>query len=105
LSEAVDLPGAHVAWILGGHARLVALAGDAVTLVSTVPSPPGSRPEGKLLGEGGGAVRMKVHGCRAEGDGTFRLEGRLLDATRALRGVLAALTSPGSGSTSPAKPA
>jgi hypothetical protein len=87
----VSLPGAHLAWESGGEARLVSLSGDAVALVSTVASPPGSRPVGALVGEPVASVRVKVHGCKALGDGTFRIEGRFLDVTREMRGRLEGL--------------
>ena len=83
----------HVHWQNGGHAVFLSLARDAVVLRSTVSSPPGSRLEGRLAGdEGGGAlvVRVKVHGCKKQPDGEFVIEGRLIDATREVRAVIAA---------------
>lgn len=78
-----------VRWDKSGEAEIVVLTMDKATVVSTVPSPPGSRIEGELSlsTEGGGApprLRMKVHGCKREADGRFRIEGRPLDLTRAL---------------------
>lgn len=80
----------HVAWDTGGEARVVALEGERIVLVSTVPLPPGSRPEGKLL-RGGDALRVKSHGSRRLEDGNFRVEGRALDLRKELRERLAAL--------------
>jgi len=80
----------HVAWNGGGEARIVSLDGERIVLVSTVPLPPGSRPEGKLLG-GGDPVRVKSHGSRRLEDGTFRVEGRALDLRKELRERLAAM--------------
>jgi hypothetical protein len=74
---------AKVAWTRGGEATIVALAGDAITLRSSVPSPPGSRIEGKL--EGGDPLRVKVHSSKKQDDGAFVIEGRALDMTRVLR--------------------
>ena len=74
---------ARVSWSKGGEATIVTLAGDAITLRSTVPSPPGSRIEGKL--EGGDMLRVKVHSSKTQDDGAFVIEGRALDMTRALR--------------------
>ncbi len=82
----------HVAFDKGGEANVVALEGERISLLSTVASPPGSPLVGKLH-EGvnaGASVRIKVHGCRREGDG-FRIEGRVIDMTRDLRSALAAL--------------
>jgi hypothetical protein len=84
----VSLPGAALEWEGGGQARFVSLSGDGVAIVSTSASPPGSRPVGVLFEEPRARVRLKVHACRALGDGTFRLEGRLLDVTREMRARL-----------------
>ncbi len=82
----------HVAFEKGGEADVVALEGERVTLRSTVSAPPGSPLDGRLR-EGphaGVALRIKVHGCRREGD-LFRIEGRVIDLSRELRAVLAGL--------------
>lgn len=103
----MTLPGAHVAWEKGGQARFESLEGDALVAVSSVASPPGSRPEGTLIEAPPERVRMKVHACRLQGDGSFRIEGRLIDATRAMRARLEALVgalNPAPGSTSSAPP-
>jgi hypothetical protein len=72
-----------IVWAKGGEARVVAFSPDgAVTLRSTIPSPPGSRIEGALEGS---SVRVKIHGAKKQEDGTFVLEGRVLDLTRDLR--------------------
>jgi hypothetical protein len=65
---------------------------DMLAVTSTVPSPPGSRIEGRL--PSGGHVRLKVHVVRKEeaaGASVFRLEGRLIDLTREVRKELAVL--------------
>jgi hypothetical protein len=88
---------AHLAWSRGGTARLVALDGERVTVRSSTPSAPGSRPEG-TLGDGQ-RFRMKVHRCKKDSQSSsewFVLEGRLIDATKALRAALAALLPPSS---------
>jgi hypothetical protein len=90
----MTLAGAHLQWDKGGFARFVTASTDSVTLVSTVPSPPGSRISGSLVDEPRTAVRMKVHGCRVEPDGTFLIEGRPLDLTRDLRARVQALVGP-----------
>jgi hypothetical protein len=77
-------------WAKGGEARVAAIRGDAITLRSTVPSPPGSRIEGRLEGEPPATVRVKVHASKLQPEGDFVLEGRLLDATRGVRARLEA---------------
>ena len=72
-----------IAWAKGGEAVVVALVDDAITLRSTVPSPPGSRIDGKTAE--GDAVRVKVHSSKKQEDGAFVIEGRALDMTRAMR--------------------
>jgi hypothetical protein len=87
----------HVVWAKGGEARVVRVAADAVTLRSTVPSPPGSRIEGILAGEPPTPLRVKIHASRRQPEGDFVLEGRLLDITRDVRARLEALAAPGEG--------
>ena len=77
---------ASLVWESGERALAIELAGENVTVRSAKPSAPGSRPMGTL--QGGLGFRVKVHRCRREDrtDGfAFTIEGRLLDATRALR--------------------
>jgi hypothetical protein len=76
---------AKVVWAKGGHATVLALSLSTITLRSTVPSPPGSRIDGTLEAEGGGLLRVKIHGSKRQDDGSFVLEGRPLDMTRELR--------------------
>jgi hypothetical protein len=89
MSDAARVP--HVTWSRGGEATLVTLDDDRVTVRSTAPSAPGSRPEGRLAS--GTAFRMKVARCRRDGD-AFVIDGRLLDATRDARVEMAALCAP-----------
>jgi hypothetical protein len=95
------VPGApHLRWVRGGEAEVSTLDGDRITLLSTTPSAPGSRPEGVLAS--GGAVRVKVARCRRQAgaappdapDARFVLEGRLLDATRETRAEIQHLLDP-----------
>ena len=74
---------ANIAWSKGGTGALETLVGEAATLRSSIPSPPGSRLEGKL--DDGTTIRVKIHGCKKQDDGSFRLEGRMIDLTRQLR--------------------
>jgi hypothetical protein len=76
---------AGVAWNAGGEASVVAFDASGIVLRSTVPSPPGSRLEGTLSGDRGAPLRVKIHGCRRQDDGTFELRGRPLDMTREVR--------------------
>ena len=64
---------AHVRWSSGGDARVLSIRADAVTLDSTVPSPPGSRLEGTIVGNGVRLTRLrvKVHASRRQPDGRF----------------------------------
>jgi hypothetical protein len=83
--------GPHVRWAKGGEARVAAITADAIVLRSTVPSPPGSRIEGRLEGERPATVRIKIHVSKRQPEGDFVLEGRLLDATREVRARLEAI--------------
>ena len=83
---------ARLTWTNGGDAEIVAIAADTVSLVSSVPSPPGSRIEGALAD--GAKFKVKIHASRKQDDGTFRLEGRPLDMTRELRERLLAMLTP-----------
>jgi hypothetical protein len=84
----------HLSWSKGGGADVTALDGDRITVLSTIPSAPGSRPDGSLAASGA-AVRIKVARCRREGE-RFVIEGRLIDATRDTRAeILRLLTPPG----------
>jgi hypothetical protein len=79
---------ARLGWSKGGEASVVSLKADAIVLRSTVPSPPGSRIEGRLEGEMPAKVRVKVHASKRQPEGDFILEGRLLDVTREVRARL-----------------
>jgi hypothetical protein len=74
-----------VRWLKGGEARVVSIDAQAIVLRSTVPSPPGSRIEGKVVGEPAAALRVKVHGSKKQPEGDFVLEGRPLDLPRETR--------------------
>jgi hypothetical protein len=81
----------HLRWIRGGEAEVQSLDADRITVLSTTPSAPGSRPEGLL--ESGAAVRIKVARCRRTEE-RFLIEGRLLDATRETRAEIQRLVDP-----------
>ncbi|CAN5894533.1 hypothetical protein BH11MYX4_BH11MYX4_13660 [soil metagenome] len=84
----------HVTWAKGGTASFLLVVDDAVTLRSTIPSPPGSRLEATLLADPAVAVKVKIHGSKLDPDGTFTLRGKLLEANRALRDRIASLVTP-----------
>lgn len=84
---------AHIAWERGGQARILTASAAAVSLVSSVPWPPGSRVSGSLLDAPHATLRIKVHASRGESDGTFRIDGRPLDLTRELRERLEVLVA------------
>jgi hypothetical protein len=81
----------HVRWSTGGEAEVTALDGDRISVLSTIASAPGSRPQGTVAS--GAALRLKVARCRRQGD-RFLIDGRLLDATRETRAELARLVEP-----------
>ena len=82
----------HLRWSRGGEASVVAFDGDRISVLSTTPSAPGSRPDGAL--PSGTVLRIKVARCRRLGE-LFLVEGRLLDATRDTRGELQRLSTIG----------
>ena len=86
---------AHVTFLKGGTASFVLVADDAVTLRSTIPSPPGSRLEAALTADPAVAVKIKIHGSKLDPDGTFTLRGKLLEANRGLRDRIASLVATG----------
>jgi hypothetical protein len=85
---------AHLVWSKGGTASFLSVLDDAVRLRSSTPAPPGARLEATLASEPSVGVKIKIHGSKLEGDGSFTLRGKLLDANRALRARLAALVPP-----------
>ena len=106
---------ARVAWTGGGEATIESLDEKAIVLRSTVPWPPGSRPDGALAASGGSAtagaeaagaeaagaqpagaqpaaparVRVKVHACKKQPEGDYRIEGRPIDMPREVRDRIA----------------
>jgi hypothetical protein len=88
---------ARLTWAQGGTATLESLAGEQLTVLSSRPFAPGSRPEG-ALDAGGHKVWLKVHNTRRQEDGAFRIVGRLLNVTRDVREVLKeAVSTPNDG--------
>ncbi len=85
---------ASLRWEKGGTAWVVGLSGEAITLRSTHPAPPGARLDGELTEQPATKVRVKVQSCKRGDDGIFEIRGRLVDATRALREKVASLAEP-----------
>ena len=81
----------HLTWAKGGTASFVTAKDDAVTLRSSIPSPPSSRLEATFNVDPPSAIKIKIHTSKLEPDGSFMLKGRVLEATRALRERLATL--------------
>jgi hypothetical protein len=79
---------APILWQKGGEAEIVLLIEDRITLRSTIPSAPGSRPEAAL--RSGASFKVKVARCRKD-EAHFVIEGRLIDTTRPVRLELEAL--------------
>lgn len=80
--------GPRIVWAQGGTATFDKVEGDDhVELLSERPFAPGARPEGTLE-KGGQLVLIKVHGSKRQPDGVFRVVGRLVNVTRAVRALL-----------------
>jgi hypothetical protein len=73
--------------VTGGEAAIVENQGDHVTVRSSVASPPGST---LSMRHGELSVLVKVRGCKKLEDGElpFRIEGRFVSLTRAVREAL-----------------
>lgn len=78
----------RLTWERGGEATISLLKGDAITLRSTIPAPPGARIQGRLDAPHEKDVLVKVHGSKKQPDGSFVIEGRCIDMTRDLRMAL-----------------
>ncbi len=85
---------AHLLWTKGGTASLLAIDQDAVTLRSSISSPPGARLEATLASDPSVTLKIKMHGSKLQPDGSFTLRGRVLEPTKALRERLALLVAP-----------
>jgi hypothetical protein len=85
---------AHLVWTKGGTASLLTVVEDAVTLRSSISSPPGARLEARLVSDPSITLKIKMHGSKLQPDGSFTLKGRVLEPTKALRTLLASLLAP-----------
>jgi hypothetical protein len=68
-------------WNKGGTGALLTLAGERISVSSSIPLAPGSRPEATIEGA---AFRIKVARCRRQDEG-FVIDGRLIDTIREVR--------------------
>jgi len=82
---------ARLLWAMGGEARVLSVSADTIVLESSVPSPPGSRIDGVLMGGSQRTLRVKIHASRKQPSGVFRLEGRPIDFTKEAREELLAM--------------
>ncbi len=84
----------HIRWTKTGEADVAYLDGDRIGVLSTIPSAPGSRPDGVVAS--GGSMKIKVAQCRkkAEHGDRFLIEGRLIDTRREVREEIAKLVAP-----------
>ena len=91
-----------VSWNQGGTATIDLIDDDRIELSSTRAFAPGSRPEGTLMmGDAPSPFWVKVHGSRRQADGTYRVQGRLLNASRPVRDLLKDAVSPPNGGKTP----
>ena len=65
-----------------GRAEITHCEAERVTLLSTVPSPPGSTLIGTLDADVP-SYRVKVRSCKKQSDGRFLIDGKLVNLTRA----------------------
>lgn len=72
-------------WQLGGEGVVESLEGDVVTLVSTVPWPPGSPVAAEVRLAEPLKLTVKVHGSVRRQDGLYAVRGRLVDCSRPRR--------------------
>lgn len=74
-----------------GPAEPLTFDRDELSIRSSVAAAPGTPLEGELEVPGAAPLRLvvKVRRCRREPEGSFRIDGRLVSPTRALREVLA----------------
>lgn len=83
-------------WTLrgGGSAEVVGAEGERVTLITSEAAPPGATIEATAENVSK-PFRVKVRSCRREAGeqpgARYRVEGRLVDATREQRAALSAL--------------
>lgn len=85
------------------RAEIVAFDGVRAVLRCPAPSPPGSSLSCAVDGAPT-PVRVKVASCKRDTDGTFTIEGRLVDLTREQRAALEAAGQSGSNANATVPP-
>ena len=87
------MSGLRVVWQQGGEAHVQSVQGVAITLLSTVSSPPGTPQAGSM--PSGTALQVKVHSCKRQAGepAMFLIAGRVINASRV---VLAEVGAPAS---------
>jgi hypothetical protein len=75
----------ELAWVDGGQGQVVETDGQRAVVRSSRAAPPGCPLTARVELASAPQVRLKVHGCRRESDGWFRIEARWVDLTRAMR--------------------
>ena len=70
----------------GEVAHVAESDGDKTTVLSPLPSPPGSTFRGQVEGVDA-EFQLKVRNCRKQGE-LFSIDGRTMNATRALKEIL-----------------
>ena len=78
-------------WLEGGEAEVIETDGERLVVLSTRAAAPGQPLTARVAMASADEVRVKVQGCKRQADGRFRIHGRWLDLTRAMRDEIAAL--------------
>lgn len=80
-----------LSWVDGGEAEVLETDGQRVVVLSTRAAAPGQPLTARAAMASAAQVRVKVQGCKREADGRFRIHGRWLDLTRAMRDEIVTL--------------
>lgn len=75
----------ELSWLDGGRAEVLQTDGQLAVLRSSRAAAPGQPLTAQVSLSSTTQLRLKVQGCRREADGWFRIHGRWLDLTRAVR--------------------
>jgi len=75
----------QLSWRDGGEAELIETDGQRVVLLSSRAAAPGQPLSARVAMASAVELRVKVQGCSRQADGRFRIHGRWLDLTRAMR--------------------
>lgn len=75
----------HLRWAAGGEAEVIETDGERAIVRSSRSAAPGTPLAATSDLPSSSPLKLKVHGCRKEADGWFRIHGRWLDLTRVVR--------------------